>query len=670
MDMEGQRRAKGVMTSFDLYAIVSELAETIKGARISNVYQTDHSTLLVTLHRPKKNLIMEAGRRFHLTSYRVERPPYPSPFCRAMRKHLRRCTITNLHVHDFERIIVLDVSTQGTVYKLIAEIFGRGNIILLDDGDRIIHALNYRRMRDRNIVRGEAFRYPPAPGLDPLTVTRIQLDALRERKVEAVRGLSGLLSLGGLYGTEVLKRAEVDPSKPCNLITDDEMGRIYQEIVRLLSRLRSGELLPHIVLDDEGNWLGVLPFPLSVYEDLMIRKYQSFNEAADEYFTKIATEGEAGALTERFELEIRKRERILDQQRSRLMELRKMAEENQQIGDIVYAHLDQLQSLILAILKGRRSGRAWEQIESALKEREGEAGASQDYLSSIDPKQGLVTVDVGGKEFRLSLQKTVPQSASQFYEKAKEARGKIAGLERAMAQTVEDLESLKQRKVEVEAEAPRPLRRRKRAWYEKFHWCYSSEGFLMIGGRDATTNELLINRHMEQNDLVFHTDSPGAPFILIKAGGRTPSEDTIFEAAQMAASYSRAWREGLRSIDVYWVRPEQVSKKAPSGEYIPRGAFMVYGSRNYVRNVPLRISVGVKKEDERILVVGGPPSAVGSHTDLYVEVVPGGQKAGALAKRVMFGLAEKAGKDLRGLVRGLTLDEIRRFIPAGRGEII
>ncbi|MFQ6075934.1 MAG: ribosome rescue protein RqcH [Candidatus Bathyarchaeia archaeon] len=669
MGRERLLQAKQVMTSFDLYAIVSELANTIKGARVNNIYQTGPSTMLLSLHHPKNNLIIEAGRRIHLTAYRVERPPSPPPFCRALRKHLRRGAITNVHMHEFERIIVFEVSTREAVYKLIAEIFGRGNIILIDDGNRIIHALNYRRMRDRNIVRGEAFKYPPARGLNPLMATRRQLEALRGKRVEAVRGLSGLFSLGGLYGTEVLKRAGVDGLKPSNLLNDDDLESVYRELAHMVSRLTSGELLPHIVFDDEGNWLDVLPFPLSVYEDLRVSKYPSFNEAADEYYTKITTKAKAKAVTERFDREVQKRERILDQQRSRLRELRKIAEENQRIGNIIYAHLDQLQSLIQTILEERRSGRAWEQIKSTLIERGRKAGAPPDYLRSIDPKRGLITVEVDGKRFQLSLRKTAQQSASLSYKRAKEARGKIGGLERAMAQTVEDFENLKQRRLEVEVSVPRPLKRRKRAWYEKFHWCYSSEGFLMIGGRDATTNELLINRHMEQNDLILHADMPGAPFVLIKAGGRTPSGETISEAAQLSASYSRAWREGLRSIDVYWVRPEQVSKKAPSGEYVPRGAFMVYGTRNYVRNVPLRLSIGVKQEGEWLLVVGGPTSAVASQTDLYVEVVPGRQKGGALAKRILFKLAEGAGEELRDLVRGLPLDEVQRFIPAGKGEI-
>ncbi len=98
------------------------------------------------------------------------------------------------------------------------------------------------------------------------------------------------------------------------------------------------------------------------------------------------------------------------------------------------------------------------------------------------------------------------------------------------------------------------LERRKRKWFEKFRWFVSSEGFLVLAGKDASTNEVLVKKHMEDNDLYCHADVYGAPHVVIKDGQKA-GERTIFEACQFAVSMSRAWSQGLYSADAYWAYP-------------------------------------------------------------------------------------------------------------------
>ena len=81
-------------------------------------------------------------------------------------------------------------------------------------------------------------------------------------------------------------------------------------------------------------------------------------------------------------------------------------------------------------------------------------------------------------------------------------------------------------------------------------------------------------------------------------------KQTLKEAAEAAASYSRAWRENAGTADVYWVKVDQLSKSGSSGESIPHGAFFVVGKRNWYKNTPLRIAVGVTLgEETRLWVV-------------------------------------------------------------------
>ena len=90
---------KKEFTSFDVAAVVRELKETILDARVNNVYQLDSKTMLFKLHKPDKpafRLVLEAGKRLHLTSYVTEKPSVPPAFCMALRKHLRNAWLANM----------------------------------------------------------------------------------------------------------------------------------------------------------------------------------------------------------------------------------------------------------------------------------------------------------------------------------------------------------------------------------------------------------------------------------------------------------------------------------------------------------------------------------------------------------------------------------------------
>jgi predicted ribosome quality control (RQC) complex YloA/Tae2 family protein len=82
-------------------------------------------------------------------------------------------------------------------------------------------------------------------------------------------------------------------------------------------------------------------------------------------------------------------------------------------------------------------------------------------------------------------------------------------------------------------------------------------------------------------------------------------EQTLNEAAQRAAAYSRGWKENFEVVDVYWIHPDQVSKTPPSGQSLKKGSFMIRGNKNFVRGVPMRVAVGIKTVDDQIVVIGG-----------------------------------------------------------------
>jgi hypothetical protein len=122
------------------------------------------------------------------------------------------------------------------------------------------------------------------------------------------------------------------------------------------------------------------------------------------------------------------------------------------------------------------------------------------------------------------------------------------------------------------------------------------------------------------------------------------------------------------AVDVYWVHPRQVSKSPPSGQYLKKGSFMIRGAKNYLRNVPLAVAIGVQIKDHA-RIIGGPPEAISKHTKVYVEIVPGEQKSSELAKQIRRILVEKTPRDWQKQILEIPLEEIQGFIPSGKGNI-
>jgi len=252
----------------------------------------------------------------------------------------------------------------------------------------------------------------------------------------------------------------------------------------------------------------------------------------------------------------------------------------------------------------------------------------------------------------LDLAKGVEQNASDYFEKAKKIKKKIKGAEEALQQNIKKLEELekKKEKFKAEEEIKKESVTRKKEWYEKFRWFISSDGFLVIGGRDATSNEVVIKKHTDADDLVLHTDMAGSPFFVVKAEGKKIPEATIKEAADATCTFSRAWKLGLQSSEVFYVSPEQVSKKTKAGEYMGKGAFMVYGKSNYIEN-KINLAVGITKDRA---IMSGPLESIKKNCEKFVVLKQGDEKVSNIAKKINYKLGS-----------GLDLDEIIRALPAG-----
>ncbi len=249
----------------------------------------------------------------------------------------------------------------------------------------------------------------------------------------------------------------------------------------------------------------------------------------------------------------------------------------------------------------------------------------------------------------LDINKTVDQNAQVYFELAKKSRKKGKGAAEAVQKAKDNLIKVKEEK----PVAKEKKEKRKKVWYEKFRWFVSSDGFLVIAGRDATTNEIVVKKHTDKDDFVFHTEMAGSPFVVIKFDshdGEIPNS-TKEEAAMFCVGMSRAFKQGYANAECYMIKPDQVSKKAAAGEYMGRGSFMIYGERKYFNP---EVKLGVCIHEEKIMCA--PLAAVKKHKE-FLEIMQGNDKASDVAKTIR----AKLGYD--------DLDDIIAVLPPGKCAI-
>jgi predicted ribosome quality control (RQC) complex YloA/Tae2 family protein len=521
-----------------------------------------------------------------------------------------------------------------------------------------------------------------------------------------VRTLATQLNFGGLYAEELCTRAGVEKTLAIEEAGEEEYERLYDEIEMLERRLRSGDFDPRVYLSSDGNEetepavVDVTPFPLEERSGLDFEVYDSFNEALDEYFFRLERgEEEAdsgGAATERpdFEEQIAKQERIIEQQRQAIEGFEQQAEAEREKAELLYANYDLVDEVLSTVREAREEGVPWDDIAETL-----EAGAEQgipaaEAVEDVDGREGTVTVRIDDSTIELDVSTGVEKNADRLYTEAKRIEEKKEGAEAAIEDTREELAAVKERRDEWEAEDEEepeeteeetvevdwlsrssiPVRQNEQ-WYERFRWFHTSDGFLVIGGRNADQNEEIVKKYMDGNDLFLHSQAHGGPATVIKATGPSEAardveipEQSRREAAQFAVSYSSVWKDGRFADDAYLVTPDQVSKTPESGEYLEKGGFVIRGDRTYYHDVEAEVAVGVTCEPET-RVVGGPPSAIEPVAETTVRVRPGRYAQNDMAKMLYRELRERFA-DQSFVRKVASPDRVQEFLPPGGSEIV
>jgi predicted ribosome quality control (RQC) complex YloA/Tae2 family protein len=666
----------GELKSLDFRFIVRELRNSLLGGKFRHIYQygPGQKQFLFEVYVSTKGefwLYTDSDKLF-LAQHKPESPPTPPNFCMFLRKHLLGKAIKNIRQIGFDRIV--EIMTDSSI--LILEFVPPGNVVLCDRFYKIIMPMQIQRWRDRSILPKTPYRYPLGPA-NPYNISLPTWQNIISKQQGNIQPVMAKMGFGPVYAKEIVSMAEIGPDTSPGQLSSAESSRLY-DVVR-----RMGERHAEPVSYEDGT---VSPFPLRTKKEPVKGKWSSLSAPLDELSAKKIVEEAEKEQVREVEEKQEKLERIVEVQAQASQDMREKTTEKRGRADAIYSFYGLVEDILNGIRRAKDSGLGWSEIKSRI---EKEPTPEAEAIVEIREHEGTVLVNLGGQEIELDFRKSVEENAADYYEDSKSARKKAKGAEAALEETKEEIRQAEVSPAVTEVpEKPVIIKKRRRSrkrWFERFRWFVSSQRFLIVAGKDANSNERLIKRHTDERDLVLHTDMPGSAFVVIKAkaprgtkfaglGENQPMPTAVKkEASEIAAACSHAWSKGLGNVDVFAVKPDQVSKSPPSGTSMPKGSFMIDGGREWFKDVELKMSIGVilDRELSKAEVISGSVMAMRTFTKYFVTLQPGDKQANDLAGEIKNRLAYKATPEERPIVeQHIQPDDILRLIPGGKGQIV
>ncbi|KAI2637655.1 fibronectin-binding protein A N-terminus-domain-containing protein [Hypomontagnella submonticulosa] len=366
--------------------------------------------------------------------------------------------------------------------------------------------------------------------------------------------------------------------------------------------------------------------------------FDNFNKMVDEFFSSIEGQKLESRLNEREAAAKRKLDATKADHAKRIEGLQAVQQLNVRKAGAIEANVERVQEAMDAVNGLIQQGMDWEDIgklvdrerkrgnpvaaiiglplklhentitvllsEAAEEDDELEYDASDtDSVSSDD--SGYAGTEASARkapEKRLSIDIDLGLSpfanARAYYDERKMAAVKeqktLLQSENALKNAEQKIAAELKKGLKQEKPVLQPIRRQQ--WFEKFLWFISSDGYLVLGGKDAQQNEMLYRRYLKKGDVYVHADLHGAPSVVIKNSPSTPDApippSTLSQAGSLAVCASSAW-DSKAGMGAWWVNADQVSKSAPTGEFLGTGSFMVRGKKNFLPPAQLILGLGL-----------------------------------------------------------------------------
>lgn len=545
-----------------LHIVCNEL-QPLVGARVDKVYQPSREEIVVSLRTYRdggKKIVLSANSvsaRVNLTTAAFENPQQPPMFCMLLRKHLSGGRLMAIRQDGLERIISLDFECTNEIgdivtNSLVAEIMGRhSNIILVRDG-RVIDSV--KRITDdissvRRVLPGIQYEAPPRQDRLCLLDAEPQqvLDAIADSPERLCKKLSAVLEgVSPILTREMAWYSAKDVDAACNALSDSAKDRLRFILGRVKSAVSGGECCFTVVSEPGGRKKDFCFINIEQYSTSMVISHEnSANELLDGFFaSQDRTERTRQRAHDLLKLLMNSYERV-----SRKLELQKkeLAEcSGREVfrvrGDLINANIWRLEKgQSKAVLEDFTTG---EPVEIQLDPRLTPAQNAQKYYTEyrkLDTAEKKLTELIAKGQQELVYIDSVFDAASRT-----DSESDLAEIRRELRE---------QGYLKGGVRADEKVKKTS----DPLHF-RSSEGFEILVGRNNRQNDQLTLKTAKATDIWLHTQGIAGSHVIIRTEGRQPGEQTLFEAAQLAAFHSKG-RSGS-GVPVDYVAVKFVKKPA------------------------------------------------------------------------------------------------------------
>ena len=627
------------LAGIELNYLVNKISKQVQGYYVSNIWGITKDSILFKLHHPEKSdvLMMISTFGVWLTSVKIDQIE-PNRLLKRLRSDLLRFKIKKIEQIGSERIIYFTFEGFDTEFVIVGEFFGDGNILLCNKEMKILALQHSIDVRHRKLGVGMNYATPPQGGLDIFHLTETDFDDLKTSDLIAGKWLGRTLGLPKKYVEGIFRIANIDSKKVGKNFSQIEIQEILNTTKTIVTNVISGKHEPVIIRNDKTE---VIPINLGEGNE-NYSSVDSFMEGLDTVFTENIVEKGRTARSSDSDKKIKDLETQISEQEKAIDTVK---EKSNYITNLANSFYVMVSKGIVSI----------EDIKAQ--------SILDEHKAKLSKEKGISLIVIRDEKIKINPESSLQSIASVLFNEAKRQSGAIKSIEQIKNKTKKKLEKLKN-KTEVEMKEILVSEVRKKNWYERYRWFFTSDEMLAIGGRDAPSNSAIVRKHLGKNDKIFHGDIFGSPFFILK-DAENPSTISMNEVAHATVCFSRAWREGMHGLNAFWVNPEQVKKSAPSGQFLPKGSFTIEGKRNYVNIPSLRLAVGIIPQEEHYLLTSGPQETIKKNSICYAVIEPHGSEMVEVAKKIKIEFSKLEEE----ITRQISIDDFVRALPAGKSQI-
>lgn len=634
-------------TSLDLRRAILDLqVQDIVGMRLSNLYDLNRKTYLLKFAKSDSKLyvVIESGIRVHGTKYSRERNEIPSIFSMKLRKFIRTKRIEKIEQYGMDRVFDMTFGSGEATYHLIVELYAAGNIILTDKDYNILCLLRSYTVGETTVAVGtvypkEAVREIVPPSVESLreilqkngeknlkNALSNELEGFEPAVIEHCIILAGMTvkdkaSSVGVDKLERLNDAFVDIIKYMESIAPHPGWIVSTKLAKKESKNNTNadngdgvEEPKELILYDQ-----FLPYLFQQYAQAgdLLTEFGSFNEAADEFYSKLESQKVETSQIQHETTVERKLEKVRQDHESRIRSLESQEQQFHRCAELIEQNIEAVEQCISIFRNIRSEHVDWNELAQQIKTEKENGNPIALMIHKLKLLENKVTLylsdtflvededeyDKPAEIVDIDIGITAHANARAYYDKKKLAIEKNEKTRAASAAALQSAEAKAKSSLQDVKKLKSVTAIRKPFWFEKFHWFITSDNLIVVGGRDIAQNELLYKKYLQKGDWYFHCDIHGASSVVVKNPTGEPLPlNTIWQAGSFAMCHSNSWKNKQIS-ETFYVADNQVSKTAPTGEYVSSGGFIIRGKKNYCTQNQLVMGFGLlfKVADESVL---------------------------------------------------------------------